>query len=208
MPEAISLVVYSDYLCPWCFNATVRLRRLEDELAGALRLEWRSFLLRPAPVAGRSLEDFRGYTRSWLRPAAEPDAGTFRVWQGEAGPPTHSVPPHLAAKAARSLGASELARMHDRLLHAYFAESRDITRPETLQALWLEAGLPDAEYARVEDPRWLQETVDEHRAAVELGVTGVPAAGLAGDDVFVTGALPLETYRRWVHRRLERDPTA
>ncbi len=208
MPEPISLVVYSDYLCPWCFNATLRLRRLEAELAGSLRLEWRSFLLRPSPVAGRSLEEFRSYTRSWLRPASEPDAGTFRVWQGEAGPPTHSVPPHLAAKAARSLGASEFDRMHERLLHAYFAESRDITDPATLRALWCEAGLPDGEYARVEDPRWLQETLDEHRAAVELGVTGVPAAGVAGEDVFVTGALPLETYRRWVHRRLERDPTA
>ena len=30
-------------------------------------------------------------------------ARSFRVWEGDAGPPSHSVPPHLVAKAAASI---------------------------------------------------------------------------------------------------------
>lgn len=31
------------------------------------------------PDPSRTLAAFREYTRSWLRPAADPDGGTFRV---------------------------------------------------------------------------------------------------------------------------------
>ena len=113
----VRLIVFSDYLCPWCFNAAVRLRRVEEEYTGVLELRWRSFLLRPAPRANRDLKRFVRYTQSWLRPAAEPDAGCFRVWETTAGPPSHSVPPQVIAKAAARVGparslADEAARLN------------------------------------------------------------------------------------------------
>ena len=81
-PNPVRFIVYSDYLCPWCFNASVRLHRLEEENPGRVELVWRSYLLRPEPRAadprGEALEKFRDYTRSWLRPAAEADSGEFR----------------------------------------------------------------------------------------------------------------------------------
>lgn len=201
--EPLRLIVHSDYLCPWCYNAAVRLHRIEEEHGGAVRIEWRSFLLRPTPDPRRTLDKFRAYTRSWLRPAAEPDAGTFRVWQGEAGPPTHSVPPHLAAKAAASLGDEAFARMHRALLEAYFGDSRDITDPATLLAIWREQGLPEKEFVRVAEPRFLEQTIAEHEEALRLGVNGVPAVRVEGSDAFVTGAYPMEMYRRWIERARE-----
>lgn len=183
----------------------MRLRRLETELAGRVRVEWLSFLLRPHPDRGRPLERFRAYTQSWLRPAAEPDAGTFRPWTTDAGPPSHFVPPHVLAKAAAALGDAAFQRVHERLLHAYFAENRDITALPTLSAVWREAGLPDDAVTRLEDPALARAVLAEHEAAVGAGITGVPAVRVQGTDVFVTGALPLETYRRWVLRLLA-DP--
>lgn len=181
----------------------MRLRRLRDELAGALRLEWRSFLLRPDPGSvPRDLERFRAYTQSWLRPAADADAGTFRVWQGEAGPPTHSVPPHLVAKAAATLGEEAFERIHERLMHTYFAENRDISHADTLRAVWREAGLPDEEFARAGDPELARRVASEHNEAIELGVHGVPAARMEGNEVAVVGAQPIEVYRRWVTKTL------
>jgi len=165
-----------------------------------VRLEWRSFLLRPRPSPVRDLEKFRHYTNSWLRPAAEPDSGSFRVWQGDAGPPSHSIPPHLVAKAAAKLGAEAFRRMHDRLLHAYFAENRDVTEADTLRALWREAELPEAEFQRAEDPELLRETLRQHAEAQEVGATGVPAVQLLGNDAVIVGAQPLELYQRWVRR--------
>jgi predicted DsbA family dithiol-disulfide isomerase len=196
--ESVHFLVYSDYLCPWCYNAAVRLGRVEREYGDQVRIEWRSYLLRPRPSRGRDLEKFRNYTRSWLRPAGEPDSGEFRVWQGDAGPPSHSIPPHLAAKAAARLGAEPFRRMHERLLRAYFAENRDVSHRDTLRALWGEAELPEGEFKGVDDPALLRETLEQHREALETGVTGVPAVRLAGNDAVIVGAHPLALYRRWV----------
>ena len=200
MSEPVRLIVYSDYLCPWCYLAEHRLERLQEELGPELELTWRSFLLRPRPEPGRDLERFVRYTQSWLRPAAEPDAPVFRVWESTEGPPTHSVPAHLVAKAAAALGPAAFAALHARLLRAYFEESRDISRPETLRALWAEAALPDADFEACREPRLLEETLREHNEAVSLGITGVPAVRVAGTDAFVTGAQPLATYRHWIER--------
>ncbi len=198
----VHLVVWSDYLCPWCHLGAARMHRLADELGAALRIEWRAFLLRPEPSAGRTLEKFRAYTQSWLRPAAEPDAPTFRPWESAAGPPSHSIPAHLVAKAAAVLGEAAFAAMHARLLRAYFEENRDITERATAAALWRELGLPDDGFAVVDAPATLEAVLADHRDALAAGVTGVPAVMMVGNDVPTLGAMPYETYRRWITRAL------
>jgi len=180
----------------------VRLRRLQEEFGDRLQVEWRSFLLRPRPDPSTTLERFRAYTQSWMRAAADPDGGTFRVWQSDEGPPSHSIPPHLVAKAAARLGDEAFRRMHERLLHAYFAENRDITNEDTLRAVWREVKLPDAEFAQSADPALLQETIAQHDEAVEAGVTGVPAVRMEGQGAAIVGAHPIDLYRRWVNRAL------
>ena len=82
------------------------------------------------------------------------------------------------------------------------ADDGDMLRPETLRALWDEAGLPAAELAKAADPALRAELEGEHREAVERGITGVPAVCVEGDDAFILGAQPLAVYRRWVERRL------
>jgi predicted DsbA family dithiol-disulfide isomerase len=201
--KPVHLVVYSDYLCPWCYNASVRLKLLREELGDRVRVEWKSFLLRPDPREARDLERFRRYTRSWLTPAAESDSGTFQVWEGTEGPPSHSIPPHRVAKAAATFGEEAFERVHDRLLHAYFAENRNITSEETLGEIWAEAGLPPGELKRAQEPAVLDQILREYREAFDVGATGVPAVRRADQDVAVTGAFPVEFYRRWVERALK-----
>ena len=88
--EPLGVVVYSDFLCPWCFNAATRLESVRQTLEGAVEYDWRSYLLRSTPRE-RDLEKFRAYTQSWRRPAAEDDAGRFRTWVGDAGPPSGAL---------------------------------------------------------------------------------------------------------------------
>lgn len=199
--ERIRFVVWYDYLCPWCYNGAVRLERLRDEFEGRVELDWRCFLLRPADRGARDPERFRAYTQSWLRPAEEADAGSFRVWESDAPPPSHSVPPHRVARAAAEQGGFDA--IHPRLLHAYFAENRDITDEDTLQTIWSEAGLPAEGFARAWQDDVLSSVLAEHDAALEDGVTGVPAVRLAGNDAIIVGAQPLELYRRWAQRALD-----
>ena len=205
--EPVRLVAYSDYLCPWCYNAAVRLHRLEAEEPG-VSIEWRSYLLRPQAGSRRDLERFRAYTRSWLRPAAEADAPRFVVWQTDAGPPSHSVPPQVVAKAARRLDPAGFERLHADLFRAYFAENRDISDREVLRELWGAVGLPENGFPACDDPALLREVRADHREALEMGATGVPSVRLSEADTVITGALPIETYRRWVSRARERRGTA
>lgn len=202
--DHVALVAYSDYLCPWCYNGSVRLQRLEQEFPDQVSVEYRAFLLRPTPEK-RDFQKFVDYTRSWLRPASEDDSGEFTVWKTEAGPPTHSVPAHQVAKAAAELGADAFHRVHDRLLQAYFRDNRDISDSTTLELIWKEAGLPAAEFARRDDPSILEKVVREHNEAIEVGVSGVPSVMLRDQRIPVAGAQPVEFYRRWVRRALDGD---
>jgi predicted DsbA family dithiol-disulfide isomerase len=184
----------------------VRWRRLEAEYAGKIEVQWKSYLLRPTPQESgdpvAALEKFRRYTQSWLRVAADPDAGEFQVWRSDEGPPSHSVPAHLVSKAAARLGKDAFERIHERLMRAYFKENRDISNNEVLLELWLDVGLDEADFADAQDPELLQAVIDDHNEALECGATGVPAVRLEDNPAATVGAHPIDTYRSWIDRTI------
>jgi predicted DsbA family dithiol-disulfide isomerase len=169
----------------------------------SLRITWKAFLLRPEPpVEPRTMADFRAYTESWRRPDAEEPSAGFHVWSSEEGPPSHSVPPHRAAKAAARIDRAAGERLHELLLDAYFRHSRDITATEVLQSLWQDAGLDPARFVECEAPEILVEIEDDFREALENGAGGAPAVRLAGGYGVLMGAQPIEVYERWIERAL------
>lgn len=194
------LVVYSDFLCPWCWNAATKLASVQAQLGDDLAIEWRSYLLRPQAQPGRDLEKFRAYTQGWLRVAEDEPRAPFRPWAGDAGPPTHSIPPHVVAKAAAAIGPAQGERMRDRLFRAYFNESRDISDPATLRTLWSEAGLGAADFDAIDTPARTREVLADHAEAQAFGATGVPAVRLADQDFVLVGAQPEAVYLRWLQR--------
>jgi predicted DsbA family dithiol-disulfide isomerase len=113
------------------------------------------------------------------------------------------VPPHLVAKAAARLGSEPFRDLHARLLRAYFADNRDITREAVLRQLWRESELPEAAFEAARDPAILQQVVDEHNEALRHGTSGVPAVRVAGGEGILMGAHPTATYRAWVRKMLD-----
>jgi predicted DsbA family dithiol-disulfide isomerase len=206
--HTVTAVVYSDFLCPWCYNAYTKLEAVRAELPFRVELQWRSFLLRPVARPGRDLEKFRAYTESWRRVAADEPRASFRVWAGTEAPPSHSLPAHLVAKAAEALGADAATSMRERLFRAYFTESRDISSETTLRKLWRDLALPERAFEERE--RWTDRVESDHREAVDCGATGVPAVRLATQEFVVMGAQPEAVYRRWFERarahQLEEKP--
>ncbi len=198
----IRFIAYSDYLCPWCWNASRRLLRLEDQFRGRISFEWRSYLLRPTARGHRDPIKFRRYTESWQRPAEDPDAGQFQVWSTAASPPTHSVPPHRAAKAAARVSRDAFRAMHERLMVAYFAENRDISSFEELRSLWDELGLPPPAFDVVNSEEIEKEILREFEEARQLGATGVPGLRRADNEIIIVGAQPEAVYRRWIEKSL------
>ena len=189
---------------PWCHTLDARIDRLKEEYGDAVSFEWRAYLLRPVEKKGRDLDKFRHYTKNWLRIAQEEDAAEYNAWQGEEGPPSHSIPPHMAAKAAQDIDPAAFERLHRALMRAYFIESRDITSEANLRELWVEAGLAAEDFTRAQDPALEARVIAEHKEALELSVTGVPAMRLADNPAVIVGAHPLSLYRRWIDRSLAR----
>jgi predicted DsbA family dithiol-disulfide isomerase len=204
VPEVVRFVAYSDYLCPWCWNASRRLERLAEEYRGRIEILWRSYLLRPKEKLDRDREKFRRYTQSWAAPAAEEDAGEFRVWSSDDPPPTHSIPAHRVAKAAARMGPEAFRMMHERLMTAYFAENRDISSFDVLRELWLGEGFGPAEFEVTFLDEVEAQILREHEEAQEWGAHGVPAIRRIDNDAVIVGAHPEQLYRRWIDRSLAR----
>ena len=179
----------------------MRLRDLQEQLGDDLEVRWKSFLLRPSPSERpRSLERFKAYTQSWQRPQAEEPRAGFRVWQSDEGPPSHSVPPHQAYKAALRIDSEAADHLHEGLLDAYFRRNRDITRDDVLVGLWADAGLPADRFAERQDPQLIEEIRADFTEAMENGASGAPAVRLEGMFGCVMGAQPTEVYARWLEK--------
>jgi len=199
----VRFIAYSDYLCPWCWNASRRLERLAVEYEGQIEIEWRSYLLRPEKKeVARDLERFRKYTESWMRPGSESDAGPFRVWSTDEGPPSHSVPPHRVAKAAARVSPEAFGKMHTRLMSSYFAENRDISSFDVLRELWDGEALPSDAFEVAHSDEIESLIFSEFEEARRLGATGVPAMRRADNEAVIVGAHPESLYRRWIERSL------
>jgi len=171
--------------------------QLQDEFRGELQLTWKAFLLRPYPKQ-RSIEKFREYTQSWLRPASHPGGGRFRPWASDEPGPSHSVPPQVAVKAAARQGGFD--RFHLAVMDAYFWENRDISNPSVLVEVAAACGLDPAGFSvSLQDEELLQLVLDEHNEAVEAGVTGVPTV-VAPGGFQIPGAQDLSFYRHLVNK--------
>ena len=114
------------------------------------------------------------------------------------------MPPHLVAKAARELGSESFDRIHDRLLTAYFTDNLDITDDRVLRDLWGKADLPADGFDKRDDPILKEAVLQEHNQAIENGATGAPALQMVGGFGAITGAQPVESYRLWFQRMLDR----
>ena len=181
----------------------MRVELLKEEFGDQLNLDWRSFLLRPQADGSRDLEKFKKYTENWLRIAEDKPSGEFRAWQSDNSPPSHSIPPHLVAKAAADLSDEAFQRIHDALLKAYFTDNRDISSEATLKLIWEECGLNTDEFDRSNNPAYLKATIDQHNEALNCGANGAPAFRLSHINAAIVGAHPVGTLSRWIKRSLD-----
>lgn len=203
----LTFTVWSDVLCPWCYNATVCLDRVQQDVRDIVDLElvWKSYLLRPH-VEPKPVDRFRRYTESWLKPAAQPDAGEFRVWATDESPPSHSIPPAVAVKAAARQDAFH--RYHLALMNAYFARNLDVTSRANILLVARECGLDEAAFERdLDDASLVGMVVADHNEAVELGISGVPCV-VTGTGFMMPGSQERAVYRNVIQRLLARQGAA
>jgi predicted DsbA family dithiol-disulfide isomerase len=174
----------------------VRLRRLRDEFAERLVIEWRAFPLRPEPDPSAS---FTGTYReqAWRRcqTLAQDDGVTFRPWTA-ATYPNWSLPALEAAKCVARQGAEAFERLHLRLYEAFFTHGRNIAVRDEVVSIVRESGADMERFAADYASGAARDEVlrDYEAARATHGVRAIPTVVVGARRL--VGLTALAEYRK------------
>jgi predicted DsbA family dithiol-disulfide isomerase len=205
--EPISIDIWSDIACPWCY---IGKRNLEaglaatagDDDAPQVNITFHSFELSPdTPV------DFEGDEADFLMghkgmPRAQVEQMLDRVtgiakdagldYRFDLLQHTNTVKAHELLHHAKAEGRQH--DMEERLMSAYFTEGRHVGRIEDLADLAAEIGLDrDAALEALRSERHLDDVRADQAQAQAYGIQGVPFFVIDG-QYGVSGAQPPEAF--------------
>ena len=198
------LIIFADYVCPFCRLADAGAARLRSE--GRVAVDGAAFELYPSgtPVPDVDADWMRAaWTHSIEGLAAELDVPMKRP---AVIPRTRKA--HEAAAYARSEGKH--AAMHAAIYAAYWQDGRDIGRIDVLVGIGRDAGLdPSGLKVALDIDQWTERVEKDQTRAAQLGLSGVPAYMLTGvsdtgtpvaADIRV-GLQGYEELRAWVEHK-------
>ncbi|MFC4137218.1 MULTISPECIES: DsbA family oxidoreductase [unclassified Microbacterium] len=221
MSEPISIDIWSDIACPWCY---IGKRNLEaglaatasDEDAPQVRITFHSFELSPdTPVDFDGDEiDFLAGHKGMPREQVEQMLSHVTNVAAQAGleynfdklQHTNTVKAHELLHHAKAKGVQH--EMEERLMSAYFTEGRHVGRIDDLVALAAEVGLDAAEATEVlQSSQYLDAVRADQAQARAYGINGVPFFVIDG-KYGVSGAQPAEAFQNvirdvWAQRGSE-----
>ena len=201
MNTTLSISVFSDVICPWCYLGKRRLERALEESGLDAEIRWLPFELNPEmPPDGMARAEYRARKFGPEKAAAldrdmeargSQEGIAFAFDRIERTPNTRRA--HLlighASRRGRGAAAAEA------LFRAYFEEARDIGDPEILMAIAESIGLDqEAARAALGDPALNTAVENLEAEAGRLGVAGVPFF-IVNEAWAVSGAQPPETWR-------------
>lgn len=194
---ALSLIIVSDFVCPWCYIGLMEVDRLRAEYDVELRFA--PYLLDPStPPAGKPRKP---YTKPGNPPSPMEERATIlglRFARGRTFT-SNSLLAHEAAEFAAETGADAFA-FHRRMFKAYFEDLEDVGNIDVIVAAGRDAGLDGAGLREaLNDRRYRQEVQDGLNWSREIGVSAVPT--FVFDDRYgFAGAQDYETFVSVVER--------
>jgi predicted DsbA family dithiol-disulfide isomerase len=201
----MKIEVWSDYVCPFCY---IGKRRLEEALnqfpqKDLIEVEFKSFELDPnspknssqnihevlAIKYGMSLEKAKQANQGVGQQAATVGL-TFNFDEMK---PTNTFDAHRLAKFAKTQGKA--AVVSEKLLNAYFTESKHIGDFETLADIAVAEGLNRQEVLNVLNDKnaFANDVRQDEELAQQYGVRGVPYF-VINQKYAISGAQPVETF--------------
>lgn len=185
MSANLTIQVWSDVACPWCF---VGKRQLEAALAEfpraeAVEVRWRAFELDPSAPAVREgdyaerLGKKYGVSTIQARAMLERMTTVARAagldFHFERIRPGSTFDAHRLLHLARERGVQDAVK--ESFLRGYFSEGEAIGTAEALTRLATRAGLDAKEVSEVlASDRYAPEVRGDQAEARELGISGVP----------------------------------
>ncbi len=190
---SVTIRVWSDYVCPWCYVGLVEAEKLHRQYD--VVLDWQPFELRPdAPEEGWAIP---AHIRARM---AAPD-NPLRRRAAELGltlAEREWIPSSRRAHECTELARAErrLEPFHAAVLQAYWSEGKDIHDWAVLEAAATSAGLDAAAMrAAVEAGRFAAAVDERVGAAHERGIHAVPTF-VVDDRLVIQGAQTLPVFQQ------------
>ena len=199
----VKIVVFSDYICPFCYIGFYRVEQLKENFD--LDVEWRPFEIHPeTPKKGTELnnlpfpKEYLEMMKANIKKLADDVGVTFKL--------TDKLP-----NSRMALYLSEFARkkgkfdeFHKLIFDSYWKDGKDIGDQALLLDLADSLGFDRSEvleYIDSEEPfKELKISLNKLR---KYGINGVPTF-IIGDRI-VVGAQPYEVFEKIIRKALEED---
>jgi predicted DsbA family dithiol-disulfide isomerase len=212
----ITVEIWSDVVCPWCYIGKRRFERAVSQLAGEIEVDvvYRPYQLDPTASPGKSQPVFEAYSRKFGGPdrakeiidrvtvtAAEDGLG-FRM---DRAVRANTLLAHRLlwwAEQPTTPVAQEAVK--ERLLQAYFVDGLDVGDPEVLADLAAELGV-DRDEARdfLDGDAGRAEVRSDLERAADHGISAVPTFVVNGQWA-IPGAQDTETFVKVLRRLSEK----
>ena len=213
----ITLTIWSDFACPYCYIGETRLEKAIEQLGvkDDVRIDYRAFELDPEAskeVVSSTPERFAKKYRLSLEGAKEQieqisslgrELGIdFRYATTQY---SNTRDAHRLMKLAEAKYDREtVSRLNELLFKAYFVENLVLADHTVLLAKALEAGMKEDEVKEVLDSdKYNDEVRFDEREAMMRGVHGVPYIVFNGDFA-VPGALTLDGFKSAIERTMKK----
>ncbi|TKB61307.1 MAG: DsbA family oxidoreductase [Nitrospira sp.] len=201
--RGLTVEVYSDIVCPWCYVGKRRLERALAQLNGGAqaRITWCPFQLNPTMLSDGmdrtaylkakfgSLDNFGRMEEQLLAVGAEEQI-PFAFEKIQRTPNTFAA--HRLVWYAEQQGKQDA--MVEALFRGYFLEGKNIGDVKTLAHVAAEAGLDRTETEEfLEGEKGVVEVKAEEAVGRQLGIRGVPYFVFNG-TVSISGAQPPDMF--------------
>jgi predicted DsbA family dithiol-disulfide isomerase len=191
MSDPITLEVFSDYVCPWCYLGDNRVKKIKQNFDITIQLI--HFPLHPdTPDEGRTLQDMFGCGPEEIEAKNTRMKGLMETEGLSYNDRSHTYNSRLAQEigtwADTQAGGEAI---HDKFYEAYFVNGRNVGDLYVIIDVVKSAGLDEQEARAVLDERRFKDAVDaDWEKSHSYGVTGVPTFVCKGQGL--VGAQPYE----------------
>ena len=189
--DSLKVVVYSDYIWPWCYIGLGRAEQLKRDYG--VDLEWKAYELRPGlPLEGiprtRRAGEINGFPPYLIERADE-----FGLKLKRSPIIPCSRPALEVAEYAKEQGRFD--QFHLAVFKAYWEEAKNIGLRSIIREIVEECGL-DADEVEVclDENRYTHAIQTQSEEAKLLGITGIPAYVIGG--YLVEGVQPYQLFQR------------
>ncbi len=177
----MNLLYVADPMCSWCYGFGASMSELLAE-PGALRPLNLALVmggLRPyttEPIGSARVEEILGHWRHVADATGLPFTPAPHTALHTPGFVYDTEPASRATVTVRSMWSQHTWRYFKAVQAAFYAEARDVTRPEVLADIAEQLGLPRADFAKgFASEAMRQATAQDFEQSRDWGITGFPA---------------------------------